>query len=191
MSVALSESGEKRRGSESFEYPAPKLFIAGQWRMGRGGDTIPVRNPATGATIAQLPVANKDDLDEALAAVHKTFVLWRSTSAYDRGKILRKAADLMRERARHIGQVTTTEQGKVLAESSAEAFYFRRHFRLVCRGGASSAYVGSESSLASIPASGTWSSSSRLVRWRRSRRGISPPPYPLGRLQRPWQQAAR
>ena len=109
-------------GGEAFAYPAPKLFIAGQWRMGSGGDTIPVRNPATGATIAQLPMANKDDLDEALAAVARALNVWRNTSAYERAGILHRAADLMRERARYIGQVTTTEQGKVLAESTAEAF---------------------------------------------------------------------
>jgi succinate-semialdehyde dehydrogenase / glutarate-semialdehyde dehydrogenase len=122
MSLALSEPGNKRNGSESFEYPAPKLFIAGHWRFGSGGNTIPVLNPATGATIASLPVANNIDLDEALDAAQKAFVPWRNTSAYDRAKILHKAADLMRERARHIGQVTTTEQGKILAESTAEAF---------------------------------------------------------------------
>jgi succinate-semialdehyde dehydrogenase/glutarate-semialdehyde dehydrogenase len=122
MSLALSESGGRRGGSESFDYPAPKLFIAGQWRMGSSGDTIAVRNPANGATLAPLPVASKVDLDEALAALEKAFALWRNISAYDRAKILHKAADLMRERARHIGQVSTLEQGKLLSESTAEAF---------------------------------------------------------------------
>lgn len=108
--------------SEAFEYPQPTLFIAGQWRMASGGDTLPVLNPATGETIAQLPAANRADLDEALAAVDQAFPAWRATSAYDRAKILRRAADLMRQRARYIGQVCTSEQGKPLAESSAEAF---------------------------------------------------------------------
>lgn len=90
--------------------------------MGSGGDTIPVRDPATGEAIGSLPVANRADLDEALAAVDKANDAWRGTSAYERAKILRRAADLMRERAPYIGHVTTSEQGKVIAESTAEAF---------------------------------------------------------------------
>lgn len=105
----------------SFEYPEPSLFIAGQWRGASDGGTIPVANPATGETIADLPVATHADLDEALQAAREGFEVWRRTSAYDRAKILRAAASLMRERARYIGAVTTTEQGKLLAESSAEA----------------------------------------------------------------------
>lgn len=105
----------------SFEYPAPSLFIAGKWRGASDGNTIPVLNPATGETIADLPVATQADLDEALAAARAGFEVWRKTSAYDRAKVLRAAAALMRERARHIGAVTTTEQGKLLSESSAEA----------------------------------------------------------------------
>lgn len=108
--------------SKSFESPHPQLFIAGQWRMGSGADTLPLKNPATGETIAAVPVATRADLDEALAAVERASDTWGKTSAYDRAKILHKAAGLLRERAAHIGRVTTTEQGKVLAESTAEAF---------------------------------------------------------------------
>jgi succinate-semialdehyde dehydrogenase / glutarate-semialdehyde dehydrogenase len=108
--------------TDPFEYPEPKLFIAGRWRMSAGGDTLEVRNPANGATIAQLPAADRADLDEALAAVEAAFPVWKKTSAYDRAKVLHAAAGLLRERARYIGAVTTTEQGKPIAESSAEAF---------------------------------------------------------------------
>ena len=107
--------------TDTFEYPQPKLFIAGQWRMGSGGDTLSVRNPATGEELAPLPVASQADLDEALAAVETAFPVWRATSAYDRARILKKAANLMRERAGYIGKVSTSEQGKPLAESTNEA----------------------------------------------------------------------
>ncbi len=107
--------------TDAFTYPAPKLFIAGVWRMASDGATQPVLNPATGETIGDLPVAGVADLDEALAAADAGFKIWRKTSAYDRARILRDAARLMRERSRYIGSVSTTEQGKPLAESSAEA----------------------------------------------------------------------
>lgn len=107
--------------TDAFTCPAPKLFIAGVWRMAADGATQPVLNPATGETIGDLPVAGVADLDEALAAADAGFKIWRKTSAYDRARILHDAARLMRERSRYIGSVSTTEQGKPLAESSAEA----------------------------------------------------------------------
>ncbi len=107
--------------TDAFTYPAPKLFIAGVWRMANDGATQPVLNPATGQTIGDLPVAGISDLDEALAAADAGFRVWKKTSAYDRARILHEAARLMRERSRYIGSVSTTEQGKPLAESSAEA----------------------------------------------------------------------
>jgi len=107
--------------TDAFIYPPPKLFIAGVWRMAGDGRTQPVLNPATGETIGESPVAGVADLDEALAAADAGFKAWRKTSAYDRARILHDAARLMRERSRYIGSVCTTEQGKPLAESSAEA----------------------------------------------------------------------
>ena len=114
MNAPMSNAG--------FDYSEPQLFIAGRWRKGGGGETRPVLNPATGQPIAELPLANTADLDEALAAVATQAKPWRETSAYDRANILHRAAVLLRERSSYIGCVTTTEQGKPLAESTAEAF---------------------------------------------------------------------
>ncbi|MCA0205406.1 MAG: NAD-dependent succinate-semialdehyde dehydrogenase [Proteobacteria bacterium] len=104
-----------------FTYPEPKLFIGGVWHEAGARDTIPVLNPATGEPIAQLPVATLGDLDAALDAANRSFPAWRAMSAFDRAAILHRAGALLRERAAHIGRVSTTEQGKVLAESTAEA----------------------------------------------------------------------
>jgi succinate-semialdehyde dehydrogenase / glutarate-semialdehyde dehydrogenase len=103
-------------------YPTPTLFIAGNWRGASDGGTIPVVDPATAQTIAELPVATTADLDEALAAADAGFKQWRRVTAYDRAKILRAAAQLIRERAPMIGAISTREQGKPLAESTAEAY---------------------------------------------------------------------
>jgi len=96
------------------------LYIDGQWLNGKGRKGEDVINPATGKSLAHLPHASKADLDAALAAAQKGFKVWRDTSAYDRSKILRKAADLLRERHDHVAKVQTQEQGKVYAESRAE-----------------------------------------------------------------------
>jgi succinate-semialdehyde dehydrogenase/glutarate-semialdehyde dehydrogenase len=96
------------------------LFVDGSWRIGEGRDAHAVINPATGGTIAELPLASAADLDEALAAAERGFAIWRATDVETRGGILRKAASLMRERADTIAQTMALEQGKPLAEARGE-----------------------------------------------------------------------
>lgn len=96
------------------------LHIAGQWRGGGAGESLPILNPATGETIGRVAVATRDDLDAALAAAERGFSAWRKVSAFERGKVLRRAASLMRERTEAIAHTMTREQGKPLAESRIE-----------------------------------------------------------------------
>ncbi|HVZ50642.1 MAG TPA: aldehyde dehydrogenase family protein, partial [Pseudolabrys sp.] len=96
------------------------LFIDGKWLSGEGRKSEDVINPATGKVLASLPHASTADLEAALAAADKGLALWKATSAYDRSKIMRKAADLLRERYDHVSKVMTQEQGKVYPESRAE-----------------------------------------------------------------------
>jgi succinate-semialdehyde dehydrogenase / glutarate-semialdehyde dehydrogenase len=96
------------------------LYIDGKWLNGEGRKGEDVINPATGKALGHLPHASKGDLDAALAAAEKGLAVWRATSAYDRSKIMRKAADLLRERFDHVSKVQTQEQGKVYVESRAE-----------------------------------------------------------------------
>src|ERR1700744_2419349 len=101
-------------------YPNVLLYIDGKWRPASGGRTIPVLNPATEEPIGTVAHAEKADLDEALASAEKGFKAWRMVSAYERSKVMRKAADLMREGAAKIATLMTMEQGKVLAEAKIE-----------------------------------------------------------------------
>jgi len=96
------------------------LFIDGQWLNGKGRKGEEVLNPATAKPIGQLPHASTADLDAALAAAAKGFAQWKATNAYDRSKVLRKAADLLRERHEHVSKVMVLEQGKVYPEARAE-----------------------------------------------------------------------
>ena len=97
-----------------------ELFIDGKWLSGDGRKGEDVINPATEKPLAHLPHASKADLDQALEAAKKGFAVWRATSAYDRCKIMRKAADLMRERYDAISKIMVLEQGKVYPESRGE-----------------------------------------------------------------------
>src|SRR5581483_1543129 len=111
-------SGAKRKGQAM--YTDLNLHIDGEWLNGSGRKGEDVINPATGKALAHLPHASKADLDRALEAAEKSLKAWSATSPYDRSKVLRKAADLMRERAEQIARVITQEQGKIFAEAKAE-----------------------------------------------------------------------
>ncbi|MCB8881075.1 NAD-dependent succinate-semialdehyde dehydrogenase [Acidisoma cellulosilytica] len=101
-------------------YPDTQLFIDGAWGPAMAGGVLPVLNPATGEQIGTLARAEIADLDRALAATERGFHIWRNTSAYERARIMRKAATLLRERVEAIARLMTLEQGKPLAESRVE-----------------------------------------------------------------------
>ena len=101
-------------------YPDTQLLIDGQWRDATGGDWIDVIDPATEETIGRVAHAKRVDLDAALSAVARTAPEWAAVSAYERAKIMRKAANLVRERADRIAWIMTREQGKPLAEARME-----------------------------------------------------------------------
>jgi len=102
-------------------YPDTKLFIANAWCPSADGRTLPVLNPATGEQIGTVAHAGPKDLEHAVEAAAKAFRVWSKLSAYERYKILRKAADIMRSRADEIGRIMTVEQGKPVAEAKGEA----------------------------------------------------------------------
>lgn len=101
-------------------YPDTQLFIAGEWRPAKGGQTIPVLDPATHDVIGQVAHAGVDDLDLALASVDRGFREWSERSAFERNQILRRAANLLRERVETIAPILSREQGKPLAQARIE-----------------------------------------------------------------------
>ncbi len=97
-----------------------QLFINGAWTDSLTGATLDVLNPATGQAIGTVSHAQHSDLDLALEAAERGFHAWRRISAFERSKIMRKAADLVRSRLDAIARTLTTEQGKPLAEAKTE-----------------------------------------------------------------------
>ena len=95
-------------------------YIDGKWMQPTSGKSQDVMNPSTNAKLGKLGHASKADLDHALASAAKGFAVWRKVSAFERGKILKKVAELMRARVNEIATVLTLEQGKVLAEAKVE-----------------------------------------------------------------------
>ena len=101
-------------------YPNTLLYINGNWGPGTSARTLPVVNPATGGQIGTVAYAERADLDRALDAADQGFKAWRKVSAFERAKLMRKAANLFRERADAIAPILTMEQGKPLAEAKQE-----------------------------------------------------------------------
>jgi succinate-semialdehyde dehydrogenase / glutarate-semialdehyde dehydrogenase len=101
-------------------YGPLRLFVDGQW-LERGSRIVqPVSDPGTGAVLGELPLADANDVAHAIQAADTAFESWRNVSAYDRSRIIEKAANLVRERSSTIASTLTREQGKPLRESLAE-----------------------------------------------------------------------
>lgn len=101
-------------------YSTPYLWIDGERLYASGRDTKPVVNPSTEEVLAPLPLASAADLDRAVGAAERGFKEWRNTSAYERSKVMRCAADILRGRTEHIAAQMTLEQGKPLHEARGE-----------------------------------------------------------------------
>lgn len=96
------------------------LYIDGVFGHGARRRTLSIVNPATEDTIGECAHAEIEDLDRALCAAAKGFAEWRAVPGYDRSKLMRNAADILRGRADEIAATMTLEQGKPLAEAKGE-----------------------------------------------------------------------
>ena len=96
-----------------------KMFIAGNW-VGKE-KSVEIKNPFDNSIIDTVPKAGVDDLEEALAFAQRGTKIMARLSAYERWKILRKAADLMAARNEELGQLISREEGKIIAEGRGEA----------------------------------------------------------------------
>jgi succinate-semialdehyde dehydrogenase len=95
-------------------------YIAGEWREASNGRTWDVLNPATEDVVRTVPYGTGTDCRDAIEAAAAAFEAWASKTAYDRGAILKHAADIMRDRAGDLARTTVLESGKPLAQARGE-----------------------------------------------------------------------
>ncbi len=100
-----------------------RLLIGGEWVEAAGGGRFDVTDPATGDLVGTVPDAGESDVRAAIDAAAAALGEWKALPALDRARILRRAADLIRERRDTIALVMTSEQGKPLAEAAGEVDY--------------------------------------------------------------------
>ena len=100
-----------------------RLLIGGEWVEAASGGRFDVTDPATGDVVGSVPDAGESDVRAAIDAAAGALDGWKTKPALERARILRRAADLIRERKETIALVMTSEQGKPLAEAAGEVDY--------------------------------------------------------------------
>jgi len=103
---------------QDYAYPPIRHLIAGQYYEGGAGRAI--LNPASDEKLGLLPLIDEALLDKLAKSAFSGFKIWRRTPAYERAQMLKKAADLMRQRVNFLSWIITSEQGKILREARAE-----------------------------------------------------------------------
>ncbi len=100
-----------------------QLLIGGEWVAAGSGERFDVTNPATGDVVGSMPDAAQEDVQTAIDAAEDALEGWKSLPAIERARVLRRSADVIRERKDEIAAVMTAEQGKPLAEAAGEVDY--------------------------------------------------------------------
>jgi malonate-semialdehyde dehydrogenase (acetylating)/methylmalonate-semialdehyde dehydrogenase len=95
-------------------------FIDGRWQAAEGVEHRAVTNPATAATLAEVPLSGKADVDAAARAAAAAFGDWRRTPVVDRVQCLFRFKQLLETHLSELSRVVVDECGKTLAEATGE-----------------------------------------------------------------------
>jgi succinate-semialdehyde dehydrogenase / glutarate-semialdehyde dehydrogenase len=117
------------REREVLEQVPTDLYIRGDWRPASGGGRLGVEDPSTGDTLVEVADAQPEDALAALAAAAEKQAEWAAHPPRERGEILRRAYELLTERADELALIMTLEMGKAVAESKAEILYAAEFLR--------------------------------------------------------------
>ena len=98
-------------------------LIGGVWVQADSGKTAPVRNPANGELVGDVPVCGQAETRRAIEAAFHAQKSWRKLTAKERQKPLRRLFDLMMQNQEDLAVILTAEQGKPLAEARGEIAY--------------------------------------------------------------------
>jgi malonate-semialdehyde dehydrogenase (acetylating)/methylmalonate-semialdehyde dehydrogenase len=95
-------------------------YIAGSWTPAQTREMLAVENPATGETLAHVPLSSAADLDDAVAAAREALPAWREVSVIERGRRLFALREGLVARREELAQSVTTEMGKTIGDARAE-----------------------------------------------------------------------
>lgn len=108
-----------------------KMLIDGDWCDASDGGRFDSVNPATGEVWCRVPEATEDDVDRAVQAAHRSFLAgpWPKMPPSERGKCLRRLAELLAERSEQLGRTEAVDTGKMLKETRWQAKYIAEFFQ--------------------------------------------------------------
>jgi betaine-aldehyde dehydrogenase len=101
------------------QLPTQKLHIGGRLVDAVSGETFATLNPATGERICEVQQAGAEDVERAVAAAQEGFRVWSRMTGTERGRILNRAAAILRERNRELAKLEVLDTGKPLQEAIA------------------------------------------------------------------------
>lgn len=107
-----------------------ELFINGRWQPPASGEYFHSINPANGEPWALMPAANEQDVNAAVTAAQQALHQgeWANMFATQRGDLLRKLAQLLVERAEHLGEIETIDSGKLARETRSQSRYVADYY---------------------------------------------------------------
>lgn len=103
-------------------------YIDGKWTTAKSGNTFPVRNPATGTIIAEVPDCGAEETKEAIDAAYRSFHSWKIEPAQHRYQLLYRIYEKIVEEKEHLAQIISMENGKPLAEALGEVDFGANFF---------------------------------------------------------------
>ena len=107
-----------------------KMFINGIWQDASDGKRFDSINPATEQPWCSIPESTEDDINMAVESAHAAFTSgpWARLTPTERGKYLRRLAELLDEKSEHLGRIETIDTGKMLKETRWQAKYIAEFF---------------------------------------------------------------
>ena len=107
-----------------------KMFINGIWQDASDGKRFDSINPTTGQPWCSIPESTEDDINMAVESAHAAFTSgpWARLTPTERGKYLRRLAELLDEKSEHLGRIETIDTGKMLKETRWQAKYIAEFF---------------------------------------------------------------
>lgn len=100
-----------------------RCLIGGKWVSSGGEKNIAVHNPATGELVGSVPSLGREETLQAIEAAEAAWPAWRSKTAHERSRLIRRWYDLIVANQEDLASIMTAEQGKPLAESRGEILY--------------------------------------------------------------------
>jgi malonate-semialdehyde dehydrogenase (acetylating)/methylmalonate-semialdehyde dehydrogenase len=105
---------------ERVETRTMKNYVGGQWIDAEAGETLDVTNPASGETLAQVPLSGAADVDRAVRAAREAFPGWRATPPLERARACFQLKYALEERKDDLAMLVTRDNGKAIKDAAGE-----------------------------------------------------------------------